>query len=793
MYPAHIAVDPQTAEQRVQTCTEHARSVAALAKDYLSPVALSSTGELAGLLHDIGKFTPEFNAYLEKATHGEHVVKGSVIHTFAGVRYMLEHFHSADAPPTFSDLAAELIAASVGSHHGLFDLWDERHQNGFDHRLCHQPEYDKRAIAAFLAECTSADTLKGLYQQAGQEISTFYMHKLCPWVSSTDELYLALSLLTRLITSAIVDADRTDTRCFMENQPLPTDSLPAWDACAKRLHAYLDTFSAETPIQQARRIFSDCCAAAAEQAPGLYRLDLPTGGGKTLAALRYAVLHASKHHMRRVFYIAPLLSIIDQNAESIRKAVGDSMAVLEHHSNIVHEDLSPEKLKKTELLQENWDAPLIITTLVQLLETLFSGKMASVRRFHCLCNSVIIIDEVQSLPPKLLSLFNCAVNFLTQCCGTSIVLCSATQPVFDSNKVQHRMLPSTRLVSEALFNQYAPIFRRTAITDAGSCDLDELAAHATALLDTHDSLLIVCNTKREAAELFSRFADRTGIRRFHLSAGMCMAHRKQVLSRMEDALRAHEKLICVSSQLIEAGVDVSFSAVIRLSAGLDNIVQTAGRCNRHGEHDTLQPVYICQMKNEKLGSLHEIRNAQTALDVLLAEFRRDPARYGHDLASDAAVRDYYTALYGNMPPNYQDYCIRDHTLWEWLSTNHQFRSDTGETAAYHLNQAFRTAGDAFKVFDDESISVLVPYEEGADLIAQLAELCDDYDIKQARELLDKAKPYTVSVTHAQIERMMGKNMLYTRLNDSIYILNDNHYDDHTGIKEGDDLCSTLIL
>lgn len=793
MYRAHIANDSQSTERRVQTCTEHSLSVAALTKSYLSPMGLAGTGEMAGLLHDLGKFTEEFNAYLDKASRGEKVAKGSVIHTFAGVRYLLEHFHSRDGNLTFGDLAAELIAVSIGSHHGLFDLWDERHQSGFEHRLNHQPDYDGRAIAAFHAECSSADEISLLYKQAEQEICDFYMRKISTCIQANNEAPFALSLLARLITSAVVDADRTDTRCFMENQPVPEDAAPSWDACAKQINAYISSFPQATPIQQARGDFSASCAAAAEQAPGLYRLDLPTGGGKTLAALRFAVLHARKHHMRHVFYIAPLLSIIEQNAAVIRDAVGDSIPVLEHHSNIIQDEMSPDELKQTELLQETWDAPLIVTTFVQLLETMFSGKMSSVRRFHCLCNSVIIIDEVQSLPPKMLSMFNCAINFLTKCCGTTVVLCSATQPAFDNRNVLHRMLPSTRLISEELFDRHAPLFRRTAITDAGSCDMTELAAAAVSRLETSASLLVVCNTKREAAELYSRLADTTDTRLFHLSAGMCMAHRKQALKDMNAALQTGDKLICVSTQVIEAGVDVSFGAVIRLSAGLDNIVQAAGRCNRHGEHDTPQPVHIFHLKDEKLGPLREIREAQTALNELLAEFRRDPPRYGHDLTSDAAVRDYYAALYRDMPVGYQDYHVDGHTIWEFLSTNHQFISEKAALQPYHLNQAFRTAGDLFKVFENESISLLVPYKDGAEIITQLEDDSLHHDITRTRELLVKAKPYAVSVSQNQIERMTAKGMLYTLLDGSICILNDGYYDDHTGIKEGNDLCSTLIL
>lgn len=791
MYRAHIAVDPHTSTSRCQTCTEHAHSVAQIAKARLSPLGLSSTGELAGLLHDLGKFTKEFDAYLDKASRGEKVTKGSVIHTFAGVRYILEHFHVRNDNSIFGGLVAELIAVTIGSHHGLFDVWDERHRNGFEHRLTHQPAYDRQAIEAFLAECASPDMLEAMFRQAEQEIGRFYTDLCRNCARSIEEAHFSLSLLARLLTSVVVDADRTDTRCFMEGIPLPEAASLPWDACVEQLDAHIAGFPKSSPIQQARGIFSDSCNAAADTVPGLYRLDLPTGGGKTLAALRFATQHAQKHHMRRIFYIAPLLSIIEQNAAVIRNAVGNTIPVLEHHSNIIREQVSADEAARTEYLQETWDASMIVTTLVQLLETLFSGKMASVRRFHCLCNSIILIDEVQSLPSKMLSLFNCTINFLTTCCGTTVVLCSATQPAFDNDAVQHKMLPSTRLISTALYNQYAPLFQRTQITDGGSCSLDELAAFAVSSVEACRSLLIVCNTKREASQLYERLTTLSDVPLFHLSAGMCMAHRKQVLNEMTNALQIREPLICVSTQVIEAGIDISFGSVIRLSAGLDNIVQAAGRCNRHGEHSTPQPVRIVRLKDEKLGPLREIAEAQTALNSLLEGYRRDPAHYCHDLTSDIAVQDYYAYLYMNMPIGYQDYYTHGHTLLELLTGNDQYISDVG--TPYLLNQAFRTAGEWFEVFDNASEGVLVPYDEGKSLITLLEETDCRYDIGRTRALLTQAKPYTVSVSSRQIERMLKSGMLCTLLNGSIYALNNGFYDDHTGIKEEDDSCSTLIL
>lgn len=786
---AHISQNRSYGTETVQTCTDHSRETAALTRDFLAPCGLAHAGYLAGLLHDCGKFTDEFDAYLMRAARGEPVQKGSVIHTFAGVNCLLKAFHSQGAALNLSDLAAEVLAASIGGHHGLMDLWDERHQNGFEHRLTRQPEYDARAIKAFHEECADEKEVKALFDKAQQEIISFYQTKIMTCIKNEAEGHFALGLLVRLITSAVVSGDRTNTACFMQGIPQPEPGAVSWDACVQSIEAHLASFPCHSPIHKARRAFSDICAGAAANKPGLYRLDLPTGGGKTLAALRFAARHARENGMRRVFYIAPLLSIIEQNAAVIQAAVQDTVPVLEHHSNVTRDDVTPEEADRMELLQETWDAPMIITSLVQLLETLFSGKMSSVRRFHCLCGSVIIIDEVQSLPPKLLTLFNCAVNFLTKCCGTTVVLCSATQPAFDQAK--HRMLPCERLVSEEMFNQYAPLFRRTEIVDYGAVSMADIVSAAEDILSEAQSLLIVCNTKREAADLYQLLRALPEVRRYHLSAGMCMAHRKKMLADLIQALQGRDKLICVSTQVIEAGIDVSFQAVIRLSAGLDNVVQAAGRCNRHGERPTPCPVRICRLQGEKLGQLREIRDAQDALNALLAEYRRRPERYGHDLTSDAAVNEYYAFLYGGMAQGAQDYPIYGHTLFELLSTNRQLQDEDGP--AYLLNQAFRTAGDWFEVFDNASESVLVPYGEGKELIALLESDRARYDLGYAAELLKQAKQYTVSMPAATIERREAQGMIYTLMNGAVYVLNESCYDSEMGVKEENSQCSTLIL
>lgn len=793
MHYAHIHVDPASGKQNIQTGAEHARNTAEWSGSFLASCALCETGYLAGLLHDCGKFTDNFDAYLLKAVQGQDVKKGSVIHTFAGVSYLLKRFHSQDGQLTVQDMAAEVLATAIGSHHGLMDLWDEQQHDGFAHRLTKQPDYDARAAAAFHEECAAEEEIRKRFAGAQQEVLEFIQTRIGKCCKDEAEWHFALGLLVRLITSAIVDADRTDTASFMQGrEKAPGDT--AWVDCIRNMNTYLSQFPSDTPIQRARAAFSQACAQAARKSPGLYRLDLPTGGGKTLAALRFALEHAQRNAMHRVFYIAPLLSIIEQNADVIRSAIGDAAPVLEHHSNLIREDTGKQDAQRAELLAESWDAPIVITTFVQLLETLFGGKMSSVRRFHALCNSVIIIDEVQSLPNKMLTLFNCAINFLTQCCAATVVLCSATQPAFDlaePKMLPHRMLPCEKLVRDDVLKRYSPLFRRTEILDCGTAQMTEIAQTAHSILMHADSLLIICNTKKEAAQMYGLLKKEANAEMFHLSAGMCMAHRRQITAQLSQALRARSKVICVSTQVIEAGIDVSFESVIRLSAGLDNVVQAAGRCNRHGEYGAPRPVRIYRLQEEKLGSLREIRAAQDALTALLGEYRRVPQRYNHELTSDAAVRDYYAFLYKDMPYGAQDYPTHGHTLFELLSFNHQFTPEAAP--AYWLKQAFRTAGEWFEVFDDHSQSVLVPYQEGKEILSLLESDRARFDLGYAAELLEKAKPYSVSLSQSAIERMKKQGMLYTLLDDTINVLYETSYDAEIGVKEENGLCDTLIL
>lgn len=800
-FPAHIN------QNKIQTCQDHCENTAKYARKDLESVGLDNAAYLAGLLHDCGKFTDEFREYILNAASGISVRKGSVIHTFAGVFCALqEKYHDMSSP--YNALTAEITAYAVGAHHGLFDCINDDHENGFEHRLTKQPEYEEKAIENFIQDCCGKKKLDSLFQKAVTDVEAAVMK--FPEIASSDdtiynsEIFFYIGLLTRLIVSAVIDGDRRDTAEFMTAKEYGSciQATPElWDRALYNVEKKLSTFQTETQIQKARREISNLCAEFAAGPSGVFRLNVPTGGGKTLSSLRYALEHAKKYEKKRIIYTAPLISILDQNAEVIRRAIDNDSIVLEHHSNIIHEEegKNGEQLSKYDLLTETWDAPIIITTLVQLLNTFLSGRTSCVRRFHALCDSIIIIDEVQSVPENMLSLFNLTLNFLSKICNATILLCSATQPCLE--EIRHKLLISDKsVIPEDVSKRYAKIFKRTELISKGNYKLHDLPSFVDEVLTTVNSVLIVCNTKGEAAELFKAIR-LNNENSFHLSASMCMAHRKDVMDKLYASLKEGGKTVCVATQVIEAGVDISFEAVIRLTAGIDNIVQAAGRCNRNGENKAPSPVYIVRCIDEKLGNLDEIKNAQSATNNLIAAYEAAPERFASDLSSDESVRFYYFSLYHSFPENYCDYPVKDKpTLFNMLSDNGIFSEGSKGVEKYMMRQAFKTAGNLFQVFDPDSESVITPYGDGKGLINDLCLNMSrpKYDFMYLRELLQKAKQYSVSLNRNQLEKLQKAGAVEAVGDGRVMILKDEWYSKETGMtnepegKEADE-CNILIL
>ena len=782
-YYAHIRED-DTGQEIRQTAAEHCRSAARYAASCLEPIHLHEAAYLAGLLHDAGKFKREFQDYLLRGIGS----RGSVNHTFAGCRMLLEHFHNGDFE-THEDATSELLSYAVGAHHGQFDCMDERGTSGFLYRMQKQNIGYEESRDNFLRDCAGWPELEDRFAKAHRELSPVY-DRLMELVPEEDpdkgweQMVFSLGQLARLLLSAVIEGDRRDTAEFMQAIPPQENSgtdSEFWNRYLHHVEKKLGEFPRNSQIQRARGQISDLCREAADRPGGIYRLHVPTGGGKTLTSLRYALAHAARWNKSRILFVTPLLSILEQNAAVIREFLGDDSIVLEHHSNVILPEEGSGELDLRELAIESWEKPVIITTLVQLLNTLFLGKTTSIRRYHALCNAVVVIDEVQTVPNHMLSLFNTALNFLSQICGTTFLLCSATQPCFE--KAEHPLLLSDASELIRLPEELREPFRRTELRDAGDRKLEEIPEFLKEILAGNDSLLVICNKKNESEFLCQAMASEE-IRCFHLSSAMCMAHRRDVLAEIEAALERRKsggpKVRCVSTDVMVAGVDISFGCVVRLTAGMDSIIQSAGRCNRNGESDTPAPVYILTCSNEKLGKLREIREGKEKTQSLLYAFAKAPEAYGSDLASDAAVQSYYERLFRGQPEGYQQFIPEKNmpSLFQMLSVNDACVAlSDPDLPGFTLNQAFKTAGDRFRVLDDSTRSVVVPYGEGVALISHLASRHGSFSPKELAAWVRKAKPYTVSLYQFQLDRLAGAIAEYS----GILVLNPEFYDLRTGV------------
>lgn len=787
MFLAHITDFGQ------QSLQEHCQNSANIAKNDLIDIGLSNTAYLAALFHDCGKAHDVFQQYLIDSYNGKNVKRGSVIHSFAGVSYFLNKYHNSDN--VIEKTASEIIAYSIGAHHGLFDVINPDAKDGFLYRLTRQPEYDDTAIHNFLKEIVDESIVSEVFDSSSNEMERIL--KIIPNITkekSGSEYCFYLGLLCRLIASAVMDGDRTDTANFTLNKDYNNakTSYNPWKEINDNIEKRIHSFSSETQINKSRRELSDLCFDFAKSDSGIYRLNIPTGGGKTLSALRFAAAHALQKEKRKVIYIAPLISILEQNANEIRVSVGEEY-VLEHHSDVITETDDVEELDLRKYLEDSWNSPVIATTFAQFLNTLFSSKTSSVRRFQSLCNSVIIIDEIQSVPSKMISLFNQAVNFLSRICKCTVLLCSATQPCLES--VEHRMIIDGDIISKDDFDKYSEIFKRNTVMDAGNFRLEEIPSFIIDKANNHLSLLVVCNKKAQAEFLFNEIKSQAQ-NCFHISAGMCVAHRKNVLKKIKKLLSKKEPVFCVSTQVIEAGVDISFDCAIRFSAGMDNIIQTAGRCNRNGECRSDSPVYIIHCIDENLKMLPDIQAAKQATEALIVDFKKRADYYSNDLASDNSINFFYKYLYSNYSSNHFDYPIKNMpSLFEMLSANNQYRS-LSKSAQYFLCQSFKTAGDKFDVFDSVSTSVIVPYGDGKNIINDLQSYYNDKNYPALQKEIKKASQYSVSVFEYQFKKLLEEKAIIPFCDNSFYMLSPEYYDDNTGIlnkAKEENTCSILIL
>lgn len=775
-FPAHIE------GTRIQSINDHSRNTARYASSILEPVHLQKAGYLSGLLHDLGKYSDAFSDYIQKAARGESVKRGSVNHTFAGVRYLIENYHNGSTA-----LVSELLAYAAGAHHGLFDLLNEQHRSGFKYRVEDKSIPYAQVVERFNLHCASKEEIDDLFTDAEEEITPIFADiRAILGKDASSESYFYMGLLSRLLLSAVIEGDRRDTAEFtaqMDRQFFPVDKTDIWEKALASTERYIDSLASDTPIGNVRQTLSDRLAAFASEPPGIYRLHIPTGGGKTLSSFRYALRHALRYRKAHVFYVAPLISILEQNASVLRSAAGCDEWVLEHHSNVVNEDVDGLELDRRELLQEDWQTPIIVTTLVQLLNALFEGRTASIRRFHALTNSVIIFDEVQSVPQHMLSLFNLAVNFLSAVGHTTVLLCSATQPCLEETKHPMHISPG---VPVALEEHMHSVFARTEIRTTDRMPFEALAGFVRSNLSEVNSLLAICNTIREAEVLTEQCRD-CGAKVFYLSATLCMAHRRAVLEEMVQALdEGTTKVLCISTPVIEAGVDISFDRVLRLCAGMDSIVQAAGRCNRNGALSAPAPVFIVRLTDEKIQQLRTVVLGKNATEELLYSFQHAPSTFANDLSSDESIRTYYRALFRQVQnqPGGMDFPTergQNGTLYDFLSCNPKYMDRKFSTSGYIMPQAFQEAGKSFCVIENNTVTAIAPYGRGAQIIEELKTV-NHWELDRLQALLSESRQYSVSLYRYTAEQLLKTGQMFSLLDGTCFALMLTAYSSTTGLQ-----------
>lgn len=786
-----------------QDLLDHIVGTASLARVFAEPFGLGYLAYVCGLLHDLGKYSAAFQCYLAKALSGKPTSRGEVPHAWEGALAILRQLGEDRKTMGLADIMANIVA----SHHGgLTDMIvdSERFMPArIETHVASHPEQFHDVIVAEEAADLLAKIDWDVVMKEFAELRTKLAKPNSKGSPAVDRF--ALHLATKLIYSCLVDADR----CNAAGLDLAKDATD-WNAMEDCLDARLAKFEQDgevekSPLDHVRADISMQCANQAVRAPGVFTLSVPTGGGKTLSSLRFAIRHARANGLKRIVYVIPYLSIIDQTARDFREIFGNRADgwLLEHHSNFLLESDSEDDEKRYDLGTQRWDAPIIVTTMVQFLESVMSNRASDLRKFHNMMQSVFVFDEVQALPVKCTHLFNGTINFLHGFGGSSCVMCSATQPALAKVERPLQFSPSPDLV--ALSEADKNLFRRTELIDMTSPELtcEEIADLALSRLRQGKSTLVVLNTKAEARKVFHGLGDANT--KFFLSTDMCPAHRLNVIDRMRTLLSSDDDdgtrpIICVSTQLIEAGVDISFDCVIRAEAGFDSVIQAAGRCNRHGRSSTPQEVFVVRVKDEKLGNLDEIAQGKELTARILREGIPDDETailskyysYKFGLPQQKALRDYpvgkdATTVYG--------------WLYEWLEAN--LRAKTAYADAHGgqfylgLHSAFQSAAEHFAVIPGIHIGVVVPYgKPGAP--HEVQSLVSDFratgerlrttfgrearaDIYRERSrILRRLQQYTISVFP---NKEAAIRQIASQIDDTFYLLSPHHYDPVIGLDD----------
>jgi len=704
MFYAHSTENPQ--KNTWQSLITHLSGVSALAKEYASSFNASGWGEAAGIFHDLGKATPQFQKRLEGGPR--------VDHSAAGARYLWDKSASHGA----------LIGQAIAGHHtGLKNSADV---------LPRIQSFDLHPATKAFAQSLENTLPNALpfNMQTGFERS-FFM---------------------RMLYSCLVDADFCDTERFLDTKK---SALRGHSSSLNDLHAafisYMEKLTQKAPttsINTLRQSIYSYALKQAEQKPGLFTLTVPTGGGKTLTSLGFALKHAQQHGMRRIIYVIPYTSIIEQNAAVFEKALGTK--VLEHHSNFNFKELknsyAPQEMDRALLATENWDAPVIVTTSVQFYESLFANKSSQCRKLHNIAESVIILDEAQMIPTPYL--FPCleAINELCTHYSCSAVLCTATQPAL---RTQDGLKAGLNLPTE---REIAPNpqelqtkFKRVEAQQLGEINENTLLKKIRA---EKQSLCIV-NTRKTAQRLFEGLKKTEGI--FHLSTLMYPLHRKDVLSEIRIRLSEDKPCTVISTQLIEAGVDVDFPRVFREEAGLDSIAQAAGRCNREGR------------RKKGLVSIFQLEGSYNAHFAAQCSAAREALRScPQDILGLDAIKKYFQKLFWELGKEQLD------------SKQIIPRLEEG---AKSLRFDFEDIARDFRIIETQTQAVVITKDEEPRRIVEKLRFAPP-----SREDLRELQQYTVQIWPHELRKLQAAGVVEQDSHELFHILlNNDLYSPYTGL------------
>lgn len=708
-YYAHSS---ENKEHPWQLISEHLLNTAKIAQKNASKFNSDQFGYICGLLHDLGKYSNEFQQKLL----GTSV---AVDHSTAGAK---------EALGIYGERFGRLIAYCIAGHHsGL-------------------PDY---GTAASFEGTLSARVKKEVKDySAYKDDENLNIKTTIPNITikpNPDNIGFTLAFFVRMLYSCLVDADFIDTETYISDALKPRGSYPDIFQLCCRLNSFLTNLPKGTSkINIKRNEILQRCLHMSKYKTGLFTLTVPTGGGKTYSSLAFALNHALVNNLERIIYVIPYTSIIEQNARVFKGILGEDN-VLEHHSNYQFNKENTEYIQslneKLKLATENWDIPIVVTTNVQFFESLFSNRSSKCRKIHNISKSVIIFDEAQMLPVEYLKPCLLAVSELVQNYNSTAILCTATQP--SVNKFLPKNVKPLEIIEcpEQLYED----FKKVKVDKRDEMD-DEMLSDE---LNQLDQVLCIVSTRKHAKEIYDRLDGDS----FHLSTLMCPLHRQQTLVEIRERLKNGQPCRVVSTQLIEAGVDVDFPVVYRSIAGIDSIVQSAGRCNREGKLKEGKVIVFKPLSEYAKVKGYLERTAKVSEMVF---------RKYEDPISLEAIDYYFEMLYDIEGEGSLD----KKGIIECFEENYK-----------QFEFSFQSASEKFRLIESNTYSIVIPYNEEAIKLINEAKF-NHFPLSLARKL----QPYTISIYEYEYKTLL-KNSILKMVNDSFIVLDvyEKHYSNKTGL------------